>query len=166
MLENYTVQKAGTTCCACQKQFRAGQSYFSALREAGEAREESFLREDYCPRCWEDVPGEECFSFWKTQKRKKRRTPRVNTAVVFDFFEKLAVSEQPDRREMRFVLALYLARRKALKFKEVRPNKGADVLFFRRTGAEETFEVEDPELSEEQIETATERLKSLFPEEL
>ena len=109
---------------------------------------------------------EDCFSFWKTVRRKKRRKPRVNTAVVFDFFEKLAESDQPHSREMRFVLALYLARRKALKFETVRRKNDADVLIFRRSGADEKFSVEDPELSEEQIDQTTERLKALFPEEL
>jgi hypothetical protein len=166
MLENWTVEKAGTACCACEKRFRTGQAYFSALREAGPQREESFLREDYCTECWENGESQKCFSFWKTHRRKKRRTPRVNTAVVFDFFEKLADSDQSDRREMRFVLALYLARRKALEFKEVRRDGQTDVLIFRRSGADETFRVEDPDLSEEQIEAATERLKALFPQEL
>jgi hypothetical protein len=166
MRENYTVGKARTSCCGCDKNFRPGQAYFSALRETGDQIEESFLREDYCPECWEDVETERCFSFWKTVRRSKKRKHRVNVAVVFDFFEKLTDSSQSERREMRFVLALYLARRKALKFKAVRRGNDADQLIFRRVGAEETYTVEDPEMSEEQIDRATERLKALFPEEL
>lgn len=166
MLENWTVESSGTACCECEQKFKGGQSYFSALHEAGEDQPESFFRADYCCECWESRDREDCFSFWKTYRRTTKSKPRVNTAVVFDFFEKLADSDQPDRREMRFVLALYLARRKALTFEEVRRQGDADTLIFSRTGGDETFTVEDPELSEEQIDTATERLKALFPEEL
>jgi len=160
--DNYIVEKGGAACHRCCTEFGGGQTYFSALIE----REEGFAREDYCRGCWEKREAGDCFSFWKTRRRKDERHPRINSEVVFEFFHKLQDSERQDRREMRFVLALYLARRKALKFQSVTRDGGRDMLVFARPKHDETYLVEDPQLSEEQISAATERLKELFHEEL
>jgi len=61
---------------------------------------------------------------------------------------------------------VYLARRKALKFQSVSRDGERDMLVFGRPKHDETYLVEDPQLSEEQISAATERLKELFHEEL
>ncbi len=158
MPESWTVAKGGARCSECGAGFGEGQLYFSALSE----REQGFVREDFCSSCWRQAKTRPFFSFWKTRRRSDGRAPRVATDVVFDFFNKIQSSDRPDREEMRFVLALYLARRKALRFDGVREEEGREVLLFRRSPDDEPFRVEDPHLTEEQIHGATERLKELF----
>ncbi len=163
---NWKVNKSKNACARCSAEFEAGEAYFSALRETDERTDEPFRRSDYCMSCWQGEDASQFFSYWKTVCRKEESQPKVNTAVVFDFFHKLEDSDHPDRREMRFVLALYLARRKALKFQKVKERDGADVLIFKKTGGDGTISVEDPDLTEKQIDVATDRLKALFTEEL
>ena len=64
------------------------------------------------------------------------------------------------------LLALYLARRRALKFEGVRRRDSREVLLFRRPRHDETLEVENPELSAPQINAMTERLKELLRTEV
>ena len=160
--DGYVVVRGAFTCATCGKEFRQGQAYFSALVEG----ERDFSREDYCPGCWEQAAGKSYFSFWRTRRQGEQRRPRINTEVVFDFFNKLEQSDRPDRREIRFVLALYLARRKALKLKSVGREGDCDVVLFRRPRRDESIVVEDPHLNEEQINASTARLKELFQDEL
>lgn len=163
---NWNVNKSKNACDECGAEFETGEAYFSALSETNDDADEPFLREDYCTECWGDRDRSGYFSYWKTIRQTEKKKPKVSIAVVFDFFQKLAESDQTDRREMRFVLALYLARRKALKFQKVKSQDDTDVLIFKKTGEDQTISVEDPDLTEEQIDVATERLKALFREEL
>ncbi|MFP4026709.1 MAG: hypothetical protein ACLFWL_02850 [Candidatus Brocadiia bacterium] len=160
MSDGYAVTKTRVGCYGCEKAFQPGEVYFSLLFEEGD----TFSRRDFCKKCWDSADKENGFSFWKTRCPKETGPPRIETEAVLEFFEKLENSNSPNRQEMRFVLALFLARRKTLKFKSVESDQknGEEVLVFRRTGTDETVRIPDPGLTEEQIEATTEKLKELF----
>ena len=158
MADTWTVAKGSTACSRCGAQFREGQAYYSSLQEQAQ----DFIRDDYCASCWKEARVGPLFSFWKTRRSSDPRPLRINAEVVFDFFCKMRESERQDKDEMCFVLALYLARRRTLKFDSVRSEGGRQVLVFRRPRHKETFEIADPQMNEDQINTATERLKALF----
>jgi len=162
MADSWTLTKGGASCAQCGLEFRQKQAYFSALTDEGD----DFARRDFCAPCWEQARQQTFFSFWKTCRRRDRRPARIDTEVVFDFFHKLQEAGADDKRQLRFVLALYLARRRTLKFDGVRRENGRDILLFRRPRHNDTYEVDDPQMSEEQINAATERLKELFQTEL
>ena len=162
MPEDWKVAKGQPHCSLCQQEFRDGQPFFSALSELNQ----EFVRQDFCPSCWARPQECEFFSFWKTYRQGEERRPRIETDVVFDFFEKLQDGESAHKKELRFVLALYLTRRKALKLVGVRREGEREFLELRRPRQHETFKVENPQLTEEQISTATNRLKELFQAEL
>lgn len=166
MPKNWPINQSAPCCWECEHNLQPGQAYFSGLVEADGNAEEAFQRRDYCLQCWESVDEGNFFSYWKTRRPPEDKKPRVNTAVVFDFFDKLRDSDRADATQMRFVLALYLARRKELDFVNVKNNGRNDVLLFRRKASDETLQVEDPDLSDAEIETATEQLKALFPQEM
>jgi len=161
MPDDWKLAKGQPHCSSCRGEFGDGRPLFSALSE----RNQDFVREDFCPSCWEQAKEREFFSFWKTYRRAEERRPQVRTEVVLDFFEKLQDGESEHRKELRFVLALYLTRRRALKLVGVSREGGLELIEFRRPRRDETFKVENPQLTEEQIGAATDRLKELFQAE-
>ena len=162
MADAWSLVKGAASCEQCGSEFRRREAYFSAITDEGD----SFARRDFCVPCWEQARQQTFFSFWKTCRRGDRRPARIDTQVVLDFFHKLQEAGADDKRQLRFVLALYLARRRTLKFHSVRRENGRDVLVFRRPRHNDTYEVDDPQMSEEQINAATERLKELFQTQL
>jgi hypothetical protein len=158
----WEITKSAYICAGCNAELKVGQAYFSALAE----EQTGFARRDYCTQCWGGIADKKFFSFWKTRRLKGDKPPRMDAVAVFDFFSKLAESDSPDRKELRFVLALYLTRRKTLKLKGVKRDGEREVLEFCRPRRQEVFEVENPNLTEEQISAATARLKELFHAEL
>jgi len=162
MADTWTVANSSIACTRCGVQFREGQVYYSSLTE----QDQDFARNDYCAPCWKEAQAGTFFSFWKTRRRSDPRPPRIHTDVVFDFFCNVRDSERADKDETCFVLALYLARRKALKLEGVRSEDGRQVLVFRRPRHKETFHIADPQMNEEQISVATDRLKELFQTEI
>ncbi len=162
MFETWKLAKSALLCSRCSTEFRPGQSFFSALSE----QQQELAREDFCPPCWEQASKDELFCFWKTRRLSGERMPRLDTEVVFDLFENLKHADRADREQLRFVLALYLTRRKALRLAGVSRDDGRELLEFFRPRREETYRVENPHLTEEQIGSATEYLKELFQAEL
>ena len=160
--DGWQIERSNYLCTSCGAEFAEGQGYFSALSE--EVR--TFVRRDYCRSCWPEVQNAPHFSFWRARRQKGQRPKRLDTAVVFDFFTKLLEPNGEDRKELCFVLALYLTRRKALKLKGVRFEGGQEFLQFRRPRRKDVIEIEDPNMNEEQISAATDRLKELFHAEL
>lgn len=162
MQDDWKVSRGSRHCFECNLEFDGEQTFFSALREEGPG----FVRLDYCPACWERAAAEEFFGFWKTRRQEGGRRPRMDLEVVLDLFDKLKGTECADRVEMRFVLALYLARRKALKLMGVQRDGVREELQFKRPRCDELIPVQNPHMDEGQISAATERLKELFQAEL
>jgi len=162
MAQGWAVAKGAGECSGCGAAFREGEAFFSALEEVGR----DFVRRDFCCACWRKAKDGRFFSFWKTRRRADAPRVRISTQVVMDLFEKTAEPGGPERQELRFVLALYLARRRALKFVGVRREGGREVLQFRRPRSQEIIGVTDPHLSPEQVQAATARLKELLWTEL
>jgi hypothetical protein len=158
MPTDYTVEKSDKTCRQCDRSFAAGEAFYSDLVET----DEGFVRRDYCVECWESKREEEAFSFWKTAHPADDAKPKVNVNALWEFFLKLPESDNPHKQEMLFILALFLTRRKVLTFESVGVEKGRQMLVFHHSGQDRDFSIPDPDLSEEQIAEATERLKALF----
>ena len=162
MPQDWKLARGAPACCRCGSEFPDGQAFFSALSE----QQGDFARQDFCLACWQEAKHSAFFCFWKTRRSTQDRRPRVELDAVFQFFDNLRGADRPDRKEMRFVLALYLARRRALRLVGVSREDGRELLEFRRPRADESFLVENPHLTEEQINATTERIKDLFRTEL
>jgi hypothetical protein len=155
----YQVQKSSGTCNACKKEFTDGQAYFSAVKQL--AGENSLLREDYCTKCWSRMENEKLFSFWKSYFQNDGKQEKVKTDVVLEFFENLQGKELPEQKNLRFVLALFLTRRKTFELKGTRRKGEVDYLVFEKKSGD-TILVEDPRLTEAQIRQATDSIKKIF----
>lgn len=161
--EGYRIGSSNAACCDCGVEFSAGQGLFSALREAGDG----FERIDYCTACWQrcnEAGG--WFCHWRTRRPQASARRVLDTDLMVEFFDRLAHAEDADKRAFRFVLALYLARRKELKLLGVRRNAEGEALLFERRGTGIRVEVQDPHLGQQQIEEAAVKLGRLFDADL
>ncbi|MCY3020486.1 MAG: hypothetical protein NTW87_15810 [Planctomycetota bacterium] len=169
----WKITKAGQTCCLCSARFAVGQSYFSALLQGPEA----FVRQDYCPACFQNKRPDNVFYFWKAAQpdpeaelEGRRRRPLVDAEYVFEFFKRLGEGSVSDSRgpvsqrlAFRYILALMLARKKLLVFEGRKKDAaGADVHLFRERRGGEIHQVHEPALSPEEVAAVSAELGTLL----
>jgi len=160
--DTWQVKGSQKSCSSCGSQFEENQTFYSALSE----EEGQFRRDDFCPACWERARGEGFFCFWKTRHQPPQAEVKVETDVLMDLFWRLQDPQTPKDKAFRFVLALYLCRRRALKLAGNRHRNGSETLLLRSGGQEELIPVENPQLDEAQIEQVTTQLKELLQMDL
>ncbi len=158
MLETWQIAKSRHLCHRCGGEIPERRSFFSCLVERGAELE----RLDLCADCWGTDPPAEPFCFWRTRRPASERQRTVDTGLMWEFFERLEGAEEERKRIFRFVLALYLMRRKELKLLEIGRAEGAEVLLFERRSSGERLQVQSPGISEEQIDEAAAQLARLL----
>jgi hypothetical protein len=83
---------------------------------------------------------------------QKPRKPVVNDELLFDCFDRLKDTSDPDGLNFRYVAALLLMRRKRFKFEDAaRDEAGRDVLLLRDARGGAVHQVTDPRLTDDQI---------------
>lgn len=162
MFETWRISAGQGACSGCGEEFAAREPFFSALLDEGD----EFLRRDFCPRCWQQRPEEEFFCHWKTRHPEPDRKQRLDTDLMMQFFRRLEGAAEQRKRLFRFVLALYLLRRKELKLAEVERGGDEEALVFEQRSSEEQFRVENPGATEQQLEETAAGLSRLFDAEL
>jgi len=148
--------------CACGRELAENEAYFAALYEQPD---EQFVRRDYCASCWEKARAEGgMFSFWKAivpPKEHKRRL-FADDQVLLDFFFRLENAQEEEHRQFFYLLALILMRKKLLKFEDIQREEGRELLCLRLPREDRLFRIQDPKLSEEQINALKERLSEIL----
>ncbi len=155
----YRLEKAGVCCSECGSEFGAGEAYISVLKEGDE---ELFIREDFCRRCWAGWE-DPYFSFWQTRRRSGSTERKPDEEDLLPFYRSLSGKQDRNALELKYVLSLYLTRKKVLKLVDVEQDTGGEVLVFEGPGKEEKALIRDPGLSEDRIAELTETICSLFP---
>jgi len=160
MVTDWRIQRKRSSCSRCSREFEPGQALFSALYETPEG----IVRSDFCPSCW--TPEESMMCFWKTSvpvpEEPSEREPRLSIPLVVDFFVSLEGEADPLKRSFRYVLALYLMRKKQLKFADSRSEGDDEILRLRWRGGDEITEVWSVNLDEEQIAGVAEQLGAIL----
>ena len=159
MPEEWKIQRGERTCASCGRTFAELESYWSALYD----RQSEFARLDFCTGCWKgDTP--EMFSFWQTKMppKEERRKLLVDDDVILDFFRRLEGSTDDLKVNFRYILALVLMRKKVLKFKDVKRGEGGEFLVLEIPKEGVTFEVLNPDLTEEKITQVTDEVGKIL----
>lgn len=153
---DWEVSNTTLACAACTKGFAEEQAVFSALFD----ETPNFVRRDFCAECWPGQDHDKAFSYWQTRIPKKDAPVRrfVDDEVILDFFKKLEGQEEPSKKSFRYVLGLLLMRKKALKFTEFRRGETSGILVLYDKVRDTSYEVADPNLTEEQIQQVTEEI--------
>jgi hypothetical protein len=109
----YEIERSAKSCAATGREFAPGEEFFSALIAKGA----ELKRCDYAAEAWQGPP-EGAIGWWKSQMpgQNARRAHWAPNDMLLNFFEELA--QQPDKQDMRYVLALLLVRRRVMRLEE------------------------------------------------
>jgi hypothetical protein len=110
MLLDFEVQRCSRRCSATEKPLEPGDECYSVLESVGA----DVVRKDFCSQAWKGPP-ETAFGWWRSRvpeptARKIRLAPND---VLLELLDRLA--EQPEQRDLRYVLSLLLIRRRVLR---------------------------------------------------
>ena len=156
----WKINKGSKGCILCNKEFYEEEEYYSALFD----EKNIFTRKDYCSSCWCKDKGDELFSFWKTRLPKKDKPVQkfVNNEVFLDMFVRLEGKSEPNQRNLRYVLALYLIRKKIFKLKSFTRENEEELITLYYPRENKEFSVFNPHLEDEEIEAITSEMSQLL----
>lgn len=159
MATDWQMPRRSDCCHGCQVVFEPGASLTAFLYDTPAGYE----RRDFCNAC--QPPAEPApLGSWRTH----RPLPAARKVVAFDreavlgFFHRLAKVESPEQLRFRFVLALLLWRKKALKFETAETREDGEYWRFSVVSTKERCDVLRPELDEEEIDRLSSQLESLL----
>lgn len=159
MSDNWQMPRRSEACATCARAFEVGQALQAFLFTTPEGYE----RRDYCLDC---APPEaaEAVGSWKSRRPEPppKKIRPFDREAIYAFFERLEDSDEPEKAQFRFVLALLLWRKKALKFVQSEEQQGREFWRFvaPATGAEHN--VIRPDLDEERVEQLSGQLERLL----
>ena len=170
---DWKIGKSKGRCSNCDREFAAGEEFYSALYDGGAG----FERRDFCRNCWEaagnrhgdTVPaeGDRPFSYWRTVVEDKTgRKRRIDLELVKDVFDRLEGDEDPTRLKIRYFLSLILMRKRVLRY--LRTESGDEkeymVVTFPRQKVE--YRVRNPNLTQGELADVKAELEILLDMEL
>jgi len=158
VLETWRISKCKDACCHCSRELAANRHFFSCLVE----EQADLHRRDFCTDCWEQHRPGDFFCYWRTRRSSAPQQRVVNTEVLLEFFDRLDHAQDDKKQAFRFVLALYLMRRKELKLIEVARGEGAESLVCQRRSNGGRVEVLNPGLNEQQVQEVAAQLSQLL----
>jgi hypothetical protein len=90
----------------------------------------------------------------------------IGDDMLMAFFERLGAETDQEKINFRFVLTLVLMRKRILKYEDSRNDDDVEVWKLRVTGTQDTVEVVNPHLGEEQIEQLSSQMGEILQCEL
>ncbi len=110
---DYEIQRCTRHCATSGRELQEGEAFYSVLLPRGAALE----RLDYAAEAWNGPPPD-ALGWWKSQMptRDAKKAQLAPSDVLLEFFAGLA--DQPERADVRYVVALLLVRRRILRLEE------------------------------------------------
>ena len=137
---NFDFKKSSRKCYDCEREFKPGEDFYSALVESDEGTE----RRDFAIDSW-NGPPDDCIGWWKSRVPDlgKGRVYWAPKHVLLAFFEHVHSNVQT--ADVAFVTALLLAQKRILSLED----DGGDSsrLVLRNRASKTDFEVPVVELS-------------------
>jgi len=155
---DFEIERCTRRCAVTGQELQPGETFYSVLvEEKGRLR-----RYDYSEAGWSGPPAE-AIACWKSQipDPRARRPSWAPGDVMLEFFDEL--EDQPEREDMRYLLALLLVRRRVMRLEETeRDAQGRETLVLYCPRREATYRVPVVSPSEERIKTIQEELARLL----
>ncbi len=163
---DWEINKPLGHCYGKGRKIEHGEEYFGALVET----QEGLQRRDFCAEYWESE-NPQVFCYWKTRLPEpgQKKQLFVDDQMLMTFFERLANETDQEKVNFRFVLTLILMRKKLLKYDESKTEDGKEIWRLRIPGdksAENTAEVVNPHLDEDQIEQLSSQIGEILHTDL
>lgn len=161
---NWEIGKNSGTCTGCERVFNEGEVFYSSLY----LHDSSFLRKDFCQDCWRDNSGTSFFSFWKTRMPRKDEPKKivVSNATILSLFLKLGEPGEHHgeswAKNLRYVLALFLMRKRLLKLENQGRDDMGEYLELYSVEEDKLFKIHNPNLSQEEMVRLNDEILKLF----
>lgn len=146
-------------CAACGRAFEDGQTIQACIFiTAG-----GFARTDLCSDC-PQPDGPEPLGVWRTRFRlhEKEPRPRFDRTGLLGLLAQTADATDPPSQKFRFVLALLLWRKKALRLTGTTRTDGTECWHFIEARAEQSWDIPRPELTEDDLARLSAQLEALL----
>lgn len=142
---DYSLKPLSKTCCGTGSPLEPGSLCYSALVEVNGR----FERRDYSPEGWSGVP-EAAVGVWRTRvpEPETKPHPLQDMNQLMELFVTLAEQANSQQRKLRYVLALWLVRKKRLIQEENRETPDGTLLVLSGVQGEGTFEIPEEQISE------------------
>ena len=154
----YEIQRCTRHCAATGRELAPGEEFYSVLIAEGA----DLRRYDYSADAWAGPP-DGVIGWWKSQMPgpTSKRIHLAPNEVLLHFFEDL--QSQPDKEEMRYVLALLLVRRRLMRLEEQEHDeRGREVLVLYCPRRETTYRVPAVAPDQSRIDEIQEELARLL----
>ena len=151
-MQDWDIKPRGNICTKCQAVFADKQPYFSMLQPG----QEKFERQDYCEACWPEIKrGDLPYSMWRGVYRMPPPVAEepLKKETAESLLRKLIEEADPAQKNVIFILAVMLERKKIIVERDFRKNEDGSwtrVYEHRKTG--ETFLIADPRLTLNELE--------------
>ncbi len=153
MAREYDISKSDYLCCSCRKRLVQGMELVATVREVAE----ELRREDFCTDCWTARPHQDAdalVGLWRVRvpPPMEKKKLLIDDELLLELFERLEQADTAVKRDLRFVLALILMRKKLLIYDRAEPgDSGQETWVLHRRGSEHPLKVVNPRLDEARI---------------
>ena len=155
---DYEIQRCTRHCSVTERDLAPGEYFYSALVSDGAEME----RLDYSIDAWSGPP-QNAVGWWKSRMpvANEKRMRWAPNDVMLEFFGQL--EQQPDKQDMRYVLALLLVRRRVMRLEERELGEnGAEILVLYCPRRETTYRVPESAPEDSRIDEIQEELARLL----
>jgi len=160
---DWNIKKGGEVCLRCEQLIDPGATYYSTLV----VDEAAIERSDFCETCFTQESDDDKRVFWRTSKSCNEPVKKaVNFEWVRELFERMLEVKEKAFKEMAYLLALVLIRKRYLKLKDFVSRNGQDFMEVRRKKGEPLLHVEVPMITEQDISILRDKLSDLLEADL
>lgn len=162
MNPEWNIRCCADQCAACQRKFADRETLMSRLCFA----KEGYLREDFCTACWPSrASGGAEVSEWSARwfAPEKKSSEPLKKETAESLLRELMETDDPAKRNVIFILAVMLERRRILVEKEVQVHPdGRKIRVYEHKQTGESFVVPDPQLRLKEIESVQQEVMELL----
>jgi len=166
MVEEWNIQSPSGECAYTGKSFAKDDPIYTILSTGPDG----FRREDVCEAAWISAGGEQIrdkagvISFWKHAYEPPEPPPPepLKKEDAEGLLRLMIKTNSPEEREVRYILAVMLERKRIFKHRETTQSAGPNLLVYEHAKTGETFTIEDPHLRLDQLAEIQKRVASLL----
>jgi hypothetical protein len=157
---SWKLKKRTDACSACERTFVEDEPLFSLL--AFEA--EDVVREDVCRSCFPKrrAAAGERLIFWRSRHRVGKKAVAVDFEALEGLFLALEGRVEVQLRELRYLLALLLMRKKRIKLLKTARKPDGEAMIVRRPRRTDELCVYVFDLTPERAEALRDKLRAIF----
>lgn len=160
--QEWNIRARSESCSLCGREFEDGEEFKTMLASA----DEELVRTDICDRCWDDEKHRDAaLSVWRSVFRLPPPKPEepLRKETSESLLRRLMETEEVSQRDVIFVLAVDLERRRIFQEREMELLDSGEkkrVYEHKKTG--EVFIIHDPDLNLRELEDVQGRVIELL----